>query len=79
MVDLTPIEGSTNIRAAGYDEAAKEMSIAFHGGPEVYVYKDVPPATFANFMAATSKGSHYHAHIRGKFSFEKKPEPKKTG
>lgn len=62
---LIPVEGSSNVQAVGYDPATREMRVQFKGGA-IYTHADVPEAKHAAFMAAPSKGTHYHDNFRGK-------------
>lgn len=64
MVDMVSVD-SSNIMALGYDQDASEVHVQFKAGGIVYVHKKVPPAKWAAFLAAESKGGHYHKHFRG--------------
>ena len=63
---------SSNILGIGYDPETKTLAVKFKTG--VYHHADVSPEDHAAFMAADSKGSHYHANIKGKFKHEKVSE-----
>jgi hypothetical protein len=54
---------SSNIKAIGYDPATKTLSVEFRSGHSAN-YSDVSPEQHADFMAAPSKGKHFHKHIR---------------
>lgn len=58
---MTPVV-SSNVKAVGYDGAAKEMHVQFHSGGH-YVYSDVAPAKHAALLAAPSVGSHLHTNF----------------
>lgn len=66
MGGLQQIEGSTNVKAVGYDPATKVMTVEFHSG-KTYNLTGVSTADHESFMAAESKGGHFHRHLRGKF------------
>lgn len=69
MVEHIPVK-SSNIVSAAYDAAEKVMEVKFKSGG-LYRHSDVPQAKFDAFMAADSKGSHYHANIKGKHAHTK--------
>lgn len=60
----TPVHGSSNVRGIGYDPATQTLRVEFHSG--TYEYDGVTPAQHEALMAADSKGSFIHAHVRGK-------------
>ena len=47
---LSPIT-SSHLRAAGYDEATRTLSVQFEGG-EIYDYYDVPPSVYDEMLNA---------------------------
>ena len=47
-----------------------ELTLTFATG-RAYVYSLVPPAVFAAFEAAASKGAFHNAHIRDRYPFRK--------
>jgi hypothetical protein len=63
-VALTPIEGSGNIVAVGYNN--NTLAVRFASGA-LYHYADVPVKTYSEFMAAKSAGSYFAANIRNAF------------
>jgi hypothetical protein len=67
---LIPIEGSSNIQAVGDDPQTREMQVQFKGGA-IYTHQDVSVLKHAQFIAAKSKGSHYHDNFRGKHNAKK--------
>ena len=73
---LIPVE-SSNIKAVGYDPATKEMHVQFAGG-DTYAHFDVEAIDHARFIAAESKGSHYHRTFRNKFGVKKLPKTTKV-
>jgi hypothetical protein len=67
----TPVD-SSNIHSIGYDDKARKLHVQVldskdrtKPGP-IYEYDDVPAAKHAGLMAAGSKGSYFHQHIRSK-------------
>lgn len=61
-MNLNPIEGSSNIEAAGYDADAKVMRVQFKGGKK-YDYHGITPEMNQAFLDAPSKG-HYVSIIK---------------
>lgn len=66
---MQPVK-SSNIKAVGYDEATKKLTVQFHSG-STHCYEDVEPHDHKKFMAAESIGSHFHQHIRSGFKSSK--------
>lgn len=64
-MQMIPVK-SSNIKSAGYDESTKTMHIEFANG--VYQYPGVEIHQFAQMMESPSIGSHFHTHIKPKFS-----------
>lgn len=67
-MDRKPVTGkdgkpSSNVVSAGYDPETKTFGIEFKDG-SVYHHHDVPQHVYDGFMAADSKGSHYHANVK---------------
>ncbi len=60
---LTKVDSSA-IRAVGYDGST--LTVEFHTG-RVYDHPRVPHAVYEGLMRATSKGTYYNRHIRGKY------------
>ena len=56
---------SSNIKAIGYDDGSKTLRVEFHSGAS-HDYPDTSPEQHADFMAADSKGKHFHKHFRKK-------------
>jgi len=61
---------SSNLRAVGYDAATHTLEIEFHHGG-VYQYFGVPEAIYRSLMAAGSKGSYHHTHIKERYRYRK--------
>lgn len=62
-----PVE-SSNITSVGYDASTMTLEIEFHHGG-VYQYFDVPQSTYDLFLAADSKGTFFHIHIKNNFRY----------
>ena len=73
-MELVPVS-SSNIEAVGYDASTLVMVIQFKGERGKpggrYKFLGVLPKHHADLMAAKSVGSHFHAHIKGKYQTEK--------
>jgi KTSC domain len=69
-MDMTPVPGSKQIKAIGYDPAAKTLAVQFLSGG-TYHYADVPPELAGEFEKAPSKGSFLHHQIKGKYTHTK--------
>lgn len=76
-IALQPVE-SSQVSGVGYDEASKTLAVQFKfGARAIYHYTGVEPQTYADFMAAKSKGVFFKEHIKP-LAFEKfpaEPEP----
>ena len=57
---------SASLAAVGYDHGESTLLLGFHNG-STYQYFDVPPAIWAQLLAADSKGGYFHREIRGRF------------
>ncbi len=57
-MNMVPIEGSSNIKAIGYE--GNELRVRFKNGA-LYAAHGVPPEDHEHFMAADSKGKHFGA------------------
>lgn len=55
---------SSAIRAIGYDGST--LTVEFHTG-RTYQHPHVPYSVFEGLLNATSPGTYYNQHIRGKF------------
>lgn len=61
---------SSNLHSVGYDPQDKILEIRFlHGG--TYHYFQVPADIYEGLMAASSKGTYHHAHIKPHFRFRR--------
>lgn len=61
---------SSNLRSVGYDPASKVLEIEFQDG-SVYQYSGVPATEHSGLMAAPSKGSYFHQHIKDRYLYRK--------
>lgn len=71
-IDYDPAEGGhlyVRFHKHSCDESCDESCDGDCGS--VYVYHDVPPETYEQFLAAESKGKFHHDHIRDEFDYEK--------
>ncbi len=66
-MNRTPVR-SSDIRSVGYDPASRTLEVEFNSGG-VYQYSDVPETVYQDFMRATSKGSYFHHHIKGRYPY----------
>lgn len=62
--EMVPLK-SSNLVAAGYDDATREMQVEFNSG--TYIVSGVPRAIFDGLISATSPGGYYHRNIRDVF------------
>ncbi len=56
---------SSAVKRAEYDAEAMRLTIWFSDGP--YDFCGVPSAIWEGLLAAPSKGSFYHRHIRDRY------------
>ena len=62
---------SSAVRSVGYDPAQKILEVEFQNG-SVYQYLEVPEATYADLMTASSQGRFVDEHVkRVGFGFRK--------
>ena len=72
--EMKPVE-SSQIKAIGYDAAAKELHVEFNTGA-LYSYADVSPSLWNEFDEAESKGSFFHKNIKkGGFEYRRLRAP----
>lgn len=62
---MQPVD-SEAIRAIGYDDATRKLTVAFHSG-STWEYDNVAPHQHQALLAADSIGKHFHQKIRGTF------------
>ncbi|TET43042.1 MAG: KTSC domain-containing protein [Dehalococcoidia bacterium] len=59
---------STNIDMIGYDEDNSQLHVKFRSGAE-YVYNEVPPAVYQEFLDSDSKGKFLNERIKGRYNY----------
>ena len=57
---------SSNIASIGYDAGSQTLEIEFHTGG-IYQYYGVPKSLYEDFMRASSHGTFFHQHIKGRY------------
>jgi len=57
---------STTLAAVAYDDRLANLQLDFRDGTR-YTYSGVSPELFRDLLCATSKGSFFNRHIRGRF------------
>lgn len=72
-IPMRPVTGSSNIAALGHDPKSQTLAVQFQGSnlPRVYHYDGVSTADHLAMLAAPSVGSHFVAHIKGRFPSRK--------
>ena len=68
--EMKPVKSSL-IEQAGYDAGSQTFAVRMHNSSDTYLYKDVPPAVYADFIAADSKGAFYVKNIKGHYDTER--------
>lgn len=61
-MQIHPIEGSTNVLGAGYDERTKTLAIKFTNA--TYHYENVERDRYEAFLRSHSKGKFFHQYIK---------------
>jgi hypothetical protein len=61
---------SSNLRAVGYDPQTQILEIEFKTGG-IYQYTAVPESVYTGLVNAGSKGSYFHANIKGQYNDHK--------
>jgi hypothetical protein len=56
---------SSNIKSIGHDRKTKQLHVEFNSG-KVYCYEGVTDEEHKALMGASSKGSHFHKHIKSR-------------
>ena len=71
---MIPVE-SSNVQAFGYVAEDQTLFVDFlakgNQGTSRYVYYEVEPETYSEFMAAPSKGKFIWTHLRDRYDYEK--------
>ncbi len=68
-IEMHPVE-SSNVESIGYHPETKTLAVKFKSGG-LYHHADVPQSVYDAFASADSKGKHYGAHVKGRFSHVK--------
>jgi hypothetical protein len=63
-MSMIPVN-SSSIRAVGYD--GHHLFVQFHTFATIYTHYGVPASVFHSLMNASSIGSYYNRHIRGRY------------
>jgi hypothetical protein len=61
---MIPVQ-SSNVESIGYEPAAQRLDVKFRGG-KTYRHDNVSEQDYRRFMAADSKGRHYHENFKGR-------------
>jgi lysyl-tRNA synthetase class 2 len=56
-----------------YDPHSETLRAIFRDSGRIYVYRNVPQATYDELLAAPSLGAFFNSHIRDAFPFEERP------
>lgn len=68
-VELKPVTGSANIKATGHDPKTDTLYVQFHSG-KVWKYPGFKSTDHESLRAASSIGSHFHKHVKGRCAGE---------
>ncbi len=58
---------SSAIKMVAYDGRSRRMHITFTSGGTAYTFCNVPRGIFEGLIAASSAGTFYDQHIRGRY------------
>ena len=64
-----PAVESSAIRGIDYDAPSRTLLVIFIDGGG-YAYGEVPPALYADFLKAESKGRFFAEHVRGRYGYQ---------
>lgn len=67
FIEMIPVQ-SSDLSAVGYEDGT--LQIYFHSGG-VYRFIHIPEAEYRALLLAPSKGKYFHAHIEGKYPFQR--------
>jgi hypothetical protein len=70
---LTPVTGSTSIKAYAHDPATGQLMVQFQNG-KTYTHENVPLEKVAAFTGAASMGAFYNAKIKGTYPHKRVQE-----
>lgn len=71
MIELKPIENSSQVAEAAYDAAQRILAVRYKHSAFVYHYKGVPEEVAVEFEKAESKGRFLGGKVRGLYDFER--------
>lgn len=63
-----PFLNSSAIARAEYDARTKTMQLWFRGGTHAYDFYNVPEVVYRGLLQASSAGSYYDQHIKGRYN-----------
>lgn len=69
VAETTTFPGSSNLASASYDPEVENLTIEFQSGA-IYVYYNVPAATYRGLQNAGSAGSYFYRQIRGRYAYD---------
>ena len=67
--NVTEIDSSF-IQSAEYDKSTKKLILRMKNGSQ-YVYENISPKRFKNFMNSDSKGKYFNEYIKPNYSVSK--------
>ena len=70
-VEMQPTPGSSCFSEIGYDPEWEVLVVRFRDSGSVYKYSDFPMEEWNKFISASSLGSWYNKHIKGKYEYER--------
>lgn len=70
MIQMREIEGSTNVKAIGYDPINLTLRVEFHSGG-LYDYEGIANFLYEELVAAPSKGKFISQRIKGHYQCHK--------
>ena len=59
---------SSDIKAIGYEEAARLLEVEFHSG-SIYQYSRVPLSEYRNLITSASKGRYFASKIKNNLRY----------
>src|SRR4051812_27442637 len=71
-----PAIASRAIRQIHYDPADRTLFVTFRDSGKTYVYFDVPPRVYGDFLAAESHGEFFSHNIRDAYRHEIVSDPR---
>jgi hypothetical protein len=70
MTEWMQVFGSSHVAGIKYDESSQDCFVRFGNG-DVYLYKNVSPEEWRDFVHADSKGRYIHRALRGSHAYSK--------